>query len=52
MSSTKKFRLRKMEDLQDKNNETKPHGFARKLQAEKIVGCTTCNGELMFLIKW
>lgn len=33
-------------------NNVKPHGFKRQLEADKIIGTTKSNGELLFLMKW
>ena len=35
-----------------KSEIEKPIGFKRQLEADKILGATDCNGELMFLMKW
>jgi len=35
-----------------KEDESKPRGFDRGLDPEKIIGATDASGELMFLIKW
>lgn len=38
------------------NDEVKPQtkkvGFKRQLEADKIVGATESDGELLFLMKW
>ncbi|XP_077966785.1 chromobox protein homolog 1-like [Styela clava] len=34
------------------NDEVRPHGFARGLKPEKIIGATDSSGQLMFLMKW
>lgn len=34
------------------NSDDLPHGFARGLKPEKIIGATDSSGQLMFLMKW
>ena len=41
-----------LEVASKKAKKKKAHGFARNLDAEKIVGATNEPGELFFLIKW
>jgi hypothetical protein len=37
---------------ENKIDNKKPHGFKRQLEADKIIGATESNGELLFLMKW
>jgi hypothetical protein len=46
-SSTKKKPKHKLAE-----DDSKPRGFDRGLEPEKIIGATDSSGELMFLIKW
>ncbi|XP_014670756.1 PREDICTED: chromobox protein homolog 1-like [Priapulus caudatus] len=43
-----KAKKKKMEE----EDSSKPRGFARGLQPERIIGATDSSGELMFLMKW
>eukprot|EP00096_Caligus_rogercresseyi_P002782 TRINITY_DN1507_c0_g1_i1.p1 TRINITY_DN1507_c0_g1~~TRINITY_DN1507_c0_g1_i1.p1 ORF type:complete len:188 (-),score=56.27 TRINITY_DN1507_c0_g1_i1:160-642(-) len=38
--------------LSHPEEDSRPRGFDRGLQAERIIGATDTSGELMFLIKW
>ena len=39
-------------EAKKKKNRPEPNGFDKGYEAEKIIGATDGNGELMFLVKW
>jgi len=42
----------KKKKVVEDDDDTKPRGFDRGLQPERIIGATDTSGELMFLMKW
>lgn len=43
---------KKVADAKSNEEDSKPRGFDRGLQPERIIGATDSSGELMFLMKW
>jgi len=42
----------KKKKVVEEDDDSKPRGFDRGLQPERIIGATDTSGELMFLMKW